>query len=74
MQPVTKLRAKERRFLALLYAPGATVAIGLGAGDAMHRRGFVQVARGKHRWEITAEGRLAIEGYPADLAAYKVGR
>lgn len=71
MQPVIKLRAQERRTLALLYPQGATIAIGLGAGDALRRRGLIQAARNKHRWEITAEGRLAIEGYPDVLAAYR---
>lgn len=71
MSPVIKLKARERRMLALLHAPGATVAVGLGASDGLHRRGLIQIARGKHRWEITAEGRLAIEGYPEYLKAVK---
>ena len=70
MAPAIKLKAREQRMLAVLYAPGATVAYGLGAGDELHRRGLV-MPTSKKRWEITAEGRLAIEGYPQLLASYK---
>lgn len=68
--PVIKLKAREQRMLAVLYAPGASVAYGLGAGDELHRRGLVSPTA-KRRWEITAEGRLAIEGYPQLLASYR---
>jgi hypothetical protein len=69
MAPAVKLKRQERRMLALMH-DGGTIAVGLGAGMDLHRRGFVQIAK-FGRWGITAEGKLAIEGYPADIAAFK---
>lgn len=58
-----KFSVLERRLLAIIH-PTGSVATGTMAGDALHRRGFVELTRGGERYQITAAGAEAIQRYP----------
>jgi hypothetical protein len=54
-----RLTRRQRHFLTLLNAPGATVAMGLEVGDDLHHMGLVMEAKWG-RYGITPKGREAI--------------